>query len=245
MVAPKLMLQSPDPVLMDDLGWRTPGQLELLQTDHPRKIVRGLRRCGKTTVAALVAIEAFERGHFVLYASPHDTELFWQEVRRRLRGHNSFEHDGSRIAFRTDGSPGYIKAKVAWNPDTLRGNPDIFWGRSLTADFTFLILDEFQNMDKNTWTEVGDRELAKHDKAPALIYYYENKQFVPKTIPRSGAVLLYTDNGQETYANQLYRMVSGRSNFRMASQEWQITYPWRAINLAKNQENPYIGGTAW
>lgn len=88
-------------------------------------------------------------GRRVLYAAPTEEQVaaFWYEVKQALQAgidckalyKNETEH-----VIEKAGTKNRIRAKTAWNPDTLRGD---------YADY--LILDEYHLMAENTFDEVG------------------------------------------------------------------------------------------
>src|ERR1051326_3985612 len=87
-------------------------------------------------------------GRRVLYAAPTSDQLqaFWREVNLalaeclvRLYAKNETEHVIEKL-----GTTNRIRAKTAWNADTLRGD---------YADV--LIFDEWQLMDEGAWEDVG------------------------------------------------------------------------------------------
>src|SRR5713101_3235031 len=61
-------------------------QRKVLDSTAKRKIVRGGRRSGKTTLAATLAVQRFVDGHRVLYAAPvlEQTDAFWKEAKLAL-----------------------------------------------------------------------------------------------------------------------------------------------------------------
>ena len=109
-------------------------------------------------------MEEFLKGRRVLYAVPVSDQLesFWREVVAALAGpvdagllyKNESEH-----VVEKPGTRQRIRAKTAWNADTLRGD---------YADL--LILDEFQLMHESAWTEVGAPMLLDHDGDAIFIY---------------------------------------------------------------------------
>lgn len=134
--------------------------------DHPakRKVVRAGRRGGKTVGMAIYAVEQFLKGRRVLYAAPTSDQLdaFWRNVKDALRqpieaGYlrkNETEH-----FIEIDNSEQRIRAKTAWNADTLRGD---------YADV--LILDEWQLTDEEAWDRVGAPMLLDNDGDAVFIY---------------------------------------------------------------------------
>src|ERR1700730_10990900 len=138
-------------------------QQAFLRSKAKRKVIRAGRRAGKTTGVAILAVEAFLQNQRVLYAAPTTEQIgqFWKVAKTALAGptdagifsKNETEHVIERVG--TDQS---IKAKTAWNADTLRGD---------YADL--LILDEWQLMDETAWEDVG---------APMLLDYNGDAVFV-------------------------------------------------------------------
>lgn len=129
-----------------------------------RKVIRAGRRGGKTTGMAIYAVEQFLAGRRVLYAAPTADQLgaFWRHVVRFLQDaidkkvfvKNETEHTIDLL-----GTEQRIRAKTAWNSDTLRGD---------YADV--LILDEFQLMSEDTWNTVGAPMLLDNDGDAIFIY---------------------------------------------------------------------------
>ena len=102
-------------------------QREFIESPAKRKIIRAGRRSGKTTGLSMQAVEKFLDGRRVLYAAPtsDQTDKFWLEVSSALR---PLVQEGllrlnqtSRFIER-QGTENRIKAKTAWNADTLRGD---------------------------------------------------------------------------------------------------------------------------
>ena len=139
-------------------------QKALLRSNAGRKVVRAGRRAGKTTAAAILAIEAFLSGRRVLYAAPTADQInqFWKEVKTALAtlidAGVFYKNESDHIIERA-GTDQRIKAKTAWNADTLRGD---------YADV--LILDEFQMMDDTAWEYVGAPMLLDNNGDVVFIY---------------------------------------------------------------------------
>jgi hypothetical protein len=139
-------------------------QHEFITSTRKRKIIRAGRRGGKTTGAAILAVDAFLDGKHVVYAAPtiEQVSKFWHEVvvalaeplefglYRKLESDKKIEYPGTQQC---------IRVRTAWNPDTLRGG---------YADL--LILDEFQMMHEDTWSLVGAPMLADHNGDAVFIY---------------------------------------------------------------------------
>jgi predicted phage terminase large subunit-like protein len=126
-----------------------PKQAQFVDQEFPRKIVRAGRRGGKTFGIALLATKAFLKGKRVLYAGPtsDQTMRFWELVKNFLGqpiAAGIFVKNENYQTIANPGTSSRIKAKTAWNADSLRGD---------YADL--LILDEFQLMNESTWEEVG------------------------------------------------------------------------------------------
>jgi len=149
---------------------------EAFVTSNARKIIiRAGRRGGKTTGIAIKAVQEFMKGKRVLYASPtiEQVDRFWIEVTMALKElvdakivtKNKTYHTLTNVKDERN----RIKAKTAWNPDTLRGD---------FADT--LILDEFQLMDEAIWDEVGAPMMLDYDGQAIFIY-------TPPSLLSSGA----------------------------------------------------------
>jgi hypothetical protein len=129
-----------------------------------RKILKAGRRGGKTTYAADEAVDRFLDGGRVLYAVPvnEQMDVFWREVKLALAqpleagiyNKNETLHIIERV-----GTEQRIRAKTAYNADTLRGD---------YADL--LILDEWQLMDEMAWEEVGSPMLLDHNGDAIFIF---------------------------------------------------------------------------
>jgi hypothetical protein len=130
---------------------RTPHgqQARFIESQAKRKVIRAGRRGGKTVGVALLAVEAFLAGRRVLYGVPTQEQVdrFWFEVKRALEPAIDAGHvykNETRHIVELPGTQTRIKAKTAWNADTLRGD---------YADL--LILDEWQLMNEDAWEVVG------------------------------------------------------------------------------------------
>lgn len=139
-------------------------QQEVRDSPAKRKIIRAGRRGGKTTLAADIAIDAFLAGRRILYATPTGDQItrFWMEVNRALREpveNKVFIRNKSMHYIELAGTEQRIRAKTAWNADTLRGD---------YADL--LILDEYQLMNEDTWEIVGAPMLLDNNGDLILIY---------------------------------------------------------------------------
>ena len=130
-----------------------------------RKVVRGGRRGGKTVGLASYSVDRFVNGRLrILYTAPTADQLqtYWFEVKRALREPieaGLFVKNESDHSITLAGTKQRIRAKTAWNADTLRGDySDV------------LIFDEYQLMDPDAWTEVGAPMLLDNDGEAVFIY---------------------------------------------------------------------------
>ena len=139
-------------------------QRQFIDSNAKRKVVRAGRRGGKTVGMAILATEKFLQGKRVLYAAPTQDQIdrFWTEVVRALQepiDTGAYKKNETRHVVELPGTEQRIRAKTAWNADTLRGD---------YADV--LILDEFQLMDETAWSEVGAPMLLDNDGDAIFIY---------------------------------------------------------------------------
>ena len=129
-----------------------------------RKIIRAGRRSGKTTGISVYAAKKFMEHRRVLYATPTSDQLgkFWFEITKALAEpiaagvlyKNETEH-----VIELPGTEERIRAKTAWNSDTLRGD---------YCDV--LIFDEWQLMNEDAWGLVGAPMLLDNDGDAVFIY---------------------------------------------------------------------------
>ena len=133
---------------------------------HPakRKLVRGGRRGGKTVGVATLSVERFLEGRRILYAVPTADQLerYWFEVKYACEpaiDSGALYKNESRHILEVPGTLIRIRAKTAWNADTLRGD---------YADL--LLLDEYQLMDESAWHVVGQPMLLDNNGDAVLIY---------------------------------------------------------------------------
>lgn len=134
--------------------------------DHPakRKVIRAGRRGGKTVGMSIYAVEQFLAGHRVLYAAPtaDQLDMFWRHIKASLRepiDRQVLRKDETLHYIELAGTEQRIRAKTAWNADTLRGD---------YADV--LILDEWQLMNEEAWDRVGAPMLLDNDGDAVFIY---------------------------------------------------------------------------
>jgi hypothetical protein len=131
-------------------------QAKMIASPAKRKVVPAGRRVGKTTGVAIMSARAALKGKRVLEAAPtvSQTDAFWNHIKNFFAegikaGVVKKNETTRRIEIPGAGS---IRCKTAWNADTLRGD---------YADF--LILDEFQMMEPDTWDLVGAPMLLDND----------------------------------------------------------------------------------
>lgn len=139
-------------------------QAEFIDSDAKRIVIRAGRRGGKTVGASQRAVKRFLAGKRVLYAAPTEDQIgaFWFEVRRALQepiDAGVFAKNETMHFIELAGTKQRIRAKTAFNADTLRGD---------YADE--LILDEYQLMAEDTWATVGAPMLADNDGNATFIY---------------------------------------------------------------------------
>lgn len=139
-------------------------QQEFINCKAKRIMIRAGRRGGKTTGVAIRAVLRFLDGRRVLYAAPTAEQVgtFWTTVKNLLAEQieqGIFYKNESERYIERPGTQQRIKAKTAWNADSLRGD---------YADD--LILDEFQLMCEDTWDAVGAPMLLDNDGDAIFIY---------------------------------------------------------------------------
>lgn len=113
---------------------------------------------------AILAVRAFVAGRRVLYATPTQDQVdaFWFEVKAALSAGIDtgalYKNESSHMIERA-GTKNRVRAKTAWNADTLRGD---------YADL--LILDEYQLMSEDAWGVVGAPMLLDNDGDAVFVY---------------------------------------------------------------------------
>jgi len=139
-------------------------QLEFIESEAKRKVIKAGRRGGKTVGIAILAVRAFNKGRRVLYAAPtsEQTDAFWFEVCRALdepiRDGALHKNETERV-IEVPGTKQRIRAKTAWNANTLRGD---------YADL--LIFDEYQLTCEDAWEVVGQPMLLDNNGDAVFIY---------------------------------------------------------------------------
>ena len=128
------------------------------------RMARAGRRGAKTTTIGRIAVDSFLAGRRVLYATPTSDQIqrFWAEITLALAEPiegGIFKKNESLHTITLQGSDQRIRAKTAWNADTLRGD---------YCDL--LILDEWQLMNEDTWEVVG-RPMIMDKNGDAIFVY--------------------------------------------------------------------------
>ncbi len=148
-----------------------PRQAEFINSKAKRIIIRAGRRSGKTVGIAIKALMAFIGdeengipGKRVLYAAPtsEQTDRFWYEITTALAEAiqiGKYAMNKSERYIEKPGTLQRIKAKTAWDADTLRGD---------YADL--LILDEWQLTNEDAWEVVGSPMLIDNNGDAVFIY---------------------------------------------------------------------------
>jgi hypothetical protein len=139
-------------------------QAALVNSKAKRNIARCGRRSGKTFGIAIREAEKFLDGKRILYATPTQEQVdrFWHCVCRWLQepiDAGVFYKNETLHIIELPGSEQRIRAKTAWNADTLRGD---------YADE--LVLDEWQLMNEDAWGEVGAPMLADRNGDLVALY---------------------------------------------------------------------------
>ena len=139
-------------------------QVEFIRSSAKRKVVRAGRRGGKTVGVGIYAVERFLAGERVLYAAPTSEQIsrFWATVTRALSpaiDKKVFYKNETEHFIEKRGTEQRLKAKTAWNADSLRGD---------YADE--LILDEWQLMNEDAWNLVGAPMLLDNNGNATFIY---------------------------------------------------------------------------
>lgn len=141
-----------------------PKQELFVGSDAKRIIVRAGRRGGKTVGVGIRSVKRFLKGRRQLYAAPTQEQIhrYWITVCRMLRPSIDAGLLVKNETYHTLEVPGTeqrIRAKTAWNADSLRGD---------YADD--LYLDEWQLMNEDAWGLVGAPMLLDNDGDVVFIY---------------------------------------------------------------------------
>lgn len=139
-------------------------QQNFIDSAYKRTVVRAGRRGGKTVGVGIKACKEFLAGRRILYAAPmsEQVERFWTTVCRAFEGavdQKALYRNNTLHVLEIPGTEIRIRAKSAWNADSLRGD---------YADL--LILDEYQLMSEDAWELVGAPMLLDNDGDAIFIY---------------------------------------------------------------------------
>lgn len=139
-------------------------QRAFLRSPAKRRVVKAGRRGGKTVGVSILAVESFLAGKRILYAAPTQDQVdrFWESCKNALAeplDTKVFYKNETRHVIELPGTEQRIRAKTAWNADTLRGD---------YADV--LILDEYQLMNEDAWEVVGAPMLLDNNGNAIFVY---------------------------------------------------------------------------
>jgi phage terminase large subunit-like protein len=180
-------------------------QKAFIQSPAKRKVIRAGRRGGKTVGMSIYAVERFLAGKRILYAAPTSEQIdrFWTTVSRalyqpieaRVFSKNETEH-----VIELPGTEQRIRAKTAWNADSLRGD---------YADE--LILDEWQLMNEDAWGVVGAPMMLDNNGNATFVYTppsLHSRSVSKATDPRHAAKLYKRAQQDETGRWQVFNFTS-------------------------------------
>jgi phage terminase large subunit-like protein len=175
-------------------------QLAFINTPAKRKVIRAGRRGGKTVGMGIFAVQQFLKGRRILYATPTQDQVdrFWEVCKRALHEPieaGIFYKNETRHIIELPGTDQRIRAKTAWNADTLRGD---------YADL--LILDEWQLMNEDAWGLVGAPMLLDNNGDVVFIY-------TPPSIRTAGV----TKAQDKMHAAKLFRRAQEDTTGRWAT----------------------------
>ena len=139
-------------------------QAAFINSPAKRKVIRAGRRGGKTVGIGIYAVRKFLAGKRILYAAPTTEQIqrFWVTVTRALAmgvDKKALYKNESEHILERKGTEQRIRAKTAWNADSLRGD---------YADE--LLLDEWQLMNEDAWGVVGAPMLLDNNGNATFIY---------------------------------------------------------------------------
>lgn len=152
-------------------------QLAFIESPAKRKVICSGRRGGKTTGTAVMAARGLVAGRRVLYAAPtqEQTDQFWEYQKEffaeGIAKGRIYKNETKRILEGRGGIKGRIKAKTAWDADTMRGD---------YADLMFL--EEYAQMKSDAWDKVG---------APMLLDNNGDAVFISTPLRRNHFYKLY------------------------------------------------------
>ena len=139
-------------------------QREFIDSPAKRKIIRAGRRGGKTVGISIASVEWFLKKERVLYAAPTSEQVgrFWSTVTRAFHEPikaGIFRKNETEKYIEVPGTENRLKAKTAWNADSLRG------------DYASkLIFDEWQLINEDAWGLVGAPMMLDNNGDAIFIY---------------------------------------------------------------------------
>lgn len=147
-----------------NIRWAHPEQRRFTESAAKHKVIRAGRRSGKTVGIAILAVRAFLSKKRVLYTAPtsEQTDAFWFEVKQALIPMvetGVYKLNEAERFIEKIGTKNRLRAKTAWNADTLRGD---------YADL--LIFDEYQLTNEDAWQVVGAPMLLDNNGDVVFIY---------------------------------------------------------------------------
>lgn len=139
-------------------------QRAFIDSPAKRKVIRAGRRGGKTVGMGIYAVERFLDGRRVLYAVPTSEQVdrFWTTITRALYEPiraGVFKKNETEHTIELVGTEQRIRAKTAWNADSLRGD----YGDEL-------IFDEWQLMNEDAFGVVGAPMLLDNNGNATFVY---------------------------------------------------------------------------
>jgi hypothetical protein len=154
-------------------------QAAFIGSPAKRKCVVAGRRGGKTTAARDMAVKGLLDGRRVLEAAPtaDQTTAFWDGCKKALAepiAAGLVRKNETERLLECAGTRGRIRAKTAWDADSLRGD---------YADL--LILDEYSIMDPSAWDEVGAPMLLDNDGDAIVIFTPKRRNHAHKLYTRA------------------------------------------------------------
>ena len=200
-----------------------PEQSRFITSTSKRKIIRAGRRSGKTVGIAIPAVQRFMEGRRVLYAAPTQEQIdaFWFEIKLALKDgldKGLLHKNESLHSIEVPGTKNRLRAKTAWNADTLRG------------DYTdYLILDEFHLMAEDAWRVVGAPMLLDNDGDAVFIY-----------TPPSRRTTSMSKAKDKLHAAKMYKWAEGQER---VAREKGLDPRWQVFTFTSHA-NPYLSKTA-
>jgi len=145
-------------------GRKHENQDAFVNSECKRIAIKAGRRGGKTVGIAKKHVKRFLQGRRQLYAAPTNTQVdtFWFEVKQALReplDAGIFKKNESERYIELPGTKQRIKAKTAWNAESMRGD----YGDDVT-------LDEFQLMCEDALDQVVYPMLIDNNGSLTLIH---------------------------------------------------------------------------